>query len=129
VTEPAGFVGPNDHWRYHTKLCIKFTSSGIHVVGGGSISTATACANAGGIWFAKTIWMVHVWTIPAYKNSRGVFSDLNPAIACSDGTYYLVRPTLRARYKNNQCRSNPSRTIASSPRFGVQRAGETLRRE
>ena len=40
--------------------------------------------------------MVHVWTIPGYESIRGVFSDVNPVIACTDGNYFTFpKPTGR----------------------------------
>jgi hypothetical protein len=32
--------------------------------------------------------MVHVWTVPGYESDRGIFTEINPAITCPDGTYY-----------------------------------------
>jgi hypothetical protein len=34
--------------------------------------------------------MVHVWTVPGYESTRGVFSEVNPAITCPDGTYHRI---------------------------------------
>jgi hypothetical protein len=70
--------------------------------------TSQACAAVGGTWIERTSYMVHVWTVPGYESNRGVFSDINPAIACPDGTYYTVPEQEHERYKLNKCRSNPA---------------------
>ena len=37
----------------------------------------------------NTGYMLHVWTVPGYESSLGVFSHLTPALKCADGTYYM----------------------------------------
>ena len=44
--------------------------------------TAESCQSINGVFIEQTTFMVHVWTIPGYESNRGVFSDINPAIAC-----------------------------------------------
>jgi hypothetical protein len=30
-----------------------------------------------------------VWTVPGYESDLGIFSEVNPAITCPDGTYFM----------------------------------------
>jgi hypothetical protein len=100
--EPEGFAGPNDHWHTHGSLCIEMGDDGIHTIQTAEKTTA-ACEAAGGMFIERTMYMVHVWTVPGYESNRGVFSDVNPSLACSDGTYYLVAEEDRDRYDSNHC--------------------------
>ena len=70
--------------------------------------TAGSCQSIDGIFVEQTSFMVHVWTIPGYESNRGVFSDINPAIACPDGTYYTVPDAETEQYQLNKCLSNPA---------------------
>ncbi len=105
MDEPQGFVGPNDHWHTHGSLCVKM-DAGVEVLHPAE-KTAKSCESVGGIFVEKTSWMVHVWTVPGYESNRGVFSDINPAIACPDGTYFIVPEADNETYKVNKCLSNP----------------------
>lgn len=90
--EPEGFVGPNDHWHYHTNVCIVFGPDGVEApLGADRSATQEQCDRYGGVLIDNTGYMVHVWTVPGYESSRGIFSEVNPAITCPDGTYY-TRP-------------------------------------
>lgn len=93
-TEPEGFIGPNDHWHYHTNVCITRAANGgiDSPFGADADVTQEDCAAIGGSLIAFTGYMLHVWTVPGYESDRGVFSDLNPKITCADGTYYMVPP-------------------------------------
>jgi hypothetical protein len=106
-TEPAGFVGGNDTWHYHTNTCIKMTPDGIDSPFGADLSVTEAqCAEVGGILLEQTQWMVHVWSVPGYDNvAGGVFAEVNPALACSDGTYFRVAQDDWADHPINICRS------------------------
>jgi hypothetical protein len=88
--EPAGFIGPNDHWHYHTDVCIVMGPSGIDApLGADHSATPAACDRFGGVLIPRTGYMVHVWTVPGYESDLGIFSEVNPAITCPDGTYYM----------------------------------------
>jgi hypothetical protein len=108
ASEPEGFAGPNDHWHTHGSLCIKLGGAGgkINVLHPAE-PTKTSCAAAGGMFVERTNFMVHVWTIPGYESNRGVFSDINPALTCPDGTYYTVPAKDTEKYQLDKCRSNP----------------------
>jgi hypothetical protein len=107
--EPAGFAGPNDHWHTHGNLCLDMDDpSGRIGVLNTDDDTAAACEAVGGFYYEQTQWMVHVWTIPGYESNRGVFSDINPAIACPDGTYFVVEEALTDQFQLDHCRSNPA---------------------
>jgi hypothetical protein len=88
-TEPEGFAGPNDHWHYHTGICLVNGANGVQEALGfdGSI-TQPDCATKKGRWVANTGYLLHVWTVPAYTNPLGVFAHMNPLLTCGDGTYY-----------------------------------------
>jgi hypothetical protein len=87
--EPDGFAGPNDHWHYHTGICLTQGSNGVQEALGfdGSITEA-GCKAKGGNYIAATQYLLHVWTAPGYSDPLGVFAHTNPAMTCSDGTYY-----------------------------------------
>ena len=87
--EPEGFAGPNDHWHFHTGICLANGSGGVMEALGfdGSI-TAESCKAKGGNWMAVTQYLLHVWTVPGYTDPLGVFAHTNPVLTCGDGTYY-----------------------------------------
>jgi len=92
-TEPAGFAGTSDHWHYHTNVCITVSPSGVidTPLGADSENTSKAlCDTYKGTLINNTGYMVHVWTVPGYESSLGVFSDVNPALTCPDGTYHQI---------------------------------------
>jgi hypothetical protein len=89
--EPEGFIGPNDHWHYHTNTCIVMRNGNIEApLGADAEVTQAQCAKYGGSLIKNTGYMVHVWTVPGYESPRGVFSNINPKIKCPDGTYNMV---------------------------------------
>ena len=92
-TEPEGFVGPNDHWHFHTNVCITVSPTGVIDTPLGADAegiTKELCDSYGGTLIDNTGYMIHVWTVPGYESSQGVFSDVNPAITCPDGTYHHI---------------------------------------
>jgi hypothetical protein len=90
--EPQGWIGPNDHWHYHDNVCIAYKNGRIEAPLGADDPDVTQemCSKYGGRLIKNTGYMVHVWTVPGYESSRGVFSEVNPAITCPDGTYHRV---------------------------------------
>jgi hypothetical protein len=89
---PEGFVGSNDHWHYHSKLCVKISSEGIKVLLPGDENiTAAECAAVQGMYVGQSGYMVHVWTVPGYESPDGVFSGLNRKLTCPDGTYHTAK--------------------------------------
>ena len=88
--QPEGFIGPNDHWHYHTNTCIVMKDGNIEApLGADTDVTQAQCAKYGGRLIENTGYMVHVWTVPGYESPRGVFSNINPKLKCPDGTYYM----------------------------------------
>ena len=93
--EPEGFAGPNDHWHYHEHVCIKTELDGsISTPFGADLPDVTEqmCTDVGGAWIDYTGYMVHVWNVPGYESPDGMFTELNRALTCPDGTYYRVAP-------------------------------------
>jgi uncharacterized membrane protein len=87
--EPEGFAGPNDHWHYHTGIClVSGTNGSMEALGFDGSITRESCGARKGNWVAATQYLLHVWTVPGYTNPLGVFAHVNPALACGDGTYY-----------------------------------------
>jgi hypothetical protein len=103
---PEGFVGPNDHWHYHTNTCIVFKDGRIEAPLGADAENVTQkmCDRYGGRLIENTGYMVHVWTVPGYESPRGVFSEINPNIACPDGSYYVI-PLQKLGYRTSACRN------------------------
>jgi hypothetical protein len=107
-TEPVGFVGTNDVWHTHSNVCIKPMPDGTvdAPLGADLPITEQTCSDVGGILLAATQWMVHVWSVPGYDNTNGgVFSEENPGLACSDGTYFMLDPSEWAQNLTNVCQS------------------------
>ena len=106
---PEGFAGPNDHWHYHTNVCITARSDGGVDAPLGADPTATKelCDKYKGSLIANTGYMVHVWTVPGYKSPQGTFSNLNAKITCPNGTYHVVRPQ-QIGSRSNTCKDVPA---------------------
>jgi hypothetical protein len=102
-TEPLGFAGPNDHWHIHNKICVKPGPNGLEAISEAVDRNKEACTKAGGMYLEKSNWMVHVWTIPGYESNRGVFSDINPSIACPNGTYFRTPAKEALKFALNRC--------------------------
>jgi hypothetical protein len=92
ATVPEGFAGPNDHWHYHENVCLVPRPQGgfdTPFVADQNV-TEEMCTTVGGRWQPLIQHMVHLWVVPGYESSEGMFSDINPALSCPDGTYYQV---------------------------------------
>ena len=87
---PTGFAGPNDMWHVHKNICTVPAAGGKidTPLGADRETTDAQCAAVGGTLIKQTQWMLHVWTVPSYTSPQGVFSPLNGAVTCSDGTFY-----------------------------------------
>lgn len=90
--EPTeGFAGVDDVWHYHSDVCIVMGPDGIDApLGADRSATEAECDALGGSLIEKTNYMVHVWSVPGYESRDGLFSNLNPALQCPDGTYEQV---------------------------------------
>ncbi len=106
---PEGFAGPNDHWHYHTNVCLKFAADGSTdaPLGADTSATKELCDTYGGILIANTGYMAHVWPVPGYESSQGLFSNLNAKLTCPNGTYYVVAPE-QLGSRTNACKDVPS---------------------
>ena len=90
---PEGFTGPNDHWHYHERVCIvPDAAGGIDTPFGADANDVTRemCDGVGGQFIENTGYMVHVWNVPGYESERGMFGEINPAITCPQGDYYVL---------------------------------------
>ena len=101
---PEGFIGPNDHWHYHTNVCIAFRpGGGIDApLGADTSAPKELCDKYGGSIIENTGYMVHVWTVPGYESPQGMFSNLNAKITCPNGAYYTV-PMEEIGNRSNVC--------------------------
>jgi hypothetical protein len=105
--EPEGFAGPNDIWHYHTSICIKPAADGIDAPFGADVEVPDGlCEQAGGTMLQQTQWMVHVWSVPGWESQQGLFGEVNPALTCSDGTYYILPIEEWLDHPLNVCRSD-----------------------
>lgn len=103
-TPPEGFIGPNDHWHFHTNTCIVTRNGVIEApLGADRDVDIHDCRKVGGSLISTTTNMVHVWAVPGYESSRGVFSEINPKITCPDGSYHAVRDVVD--FGINRCKS------------------------
>ncbi len=110
ATEPDGFAGANDYWHYHTAVCLKQGADGglDAPYGADGDVTEEQCNRVGGSLMNLTQYMVHVWTVPGYEVSDadgGVFAEVNPKVACSDGTYYQLPMDDWPDHPFNVCKS------------------------
>jgi hypothetical protein len=106
VNAPEGFAGPNDHWHYHTNVCIvPRAGGGVDAPLGADTSAPKELCDKyeGGTLIANTGYMMHVWTVPGYESAQGTFSNVNPAITCPDGTYYVI-PLDQIGNRSNVCK-------------------------
>lgn len=104
--EPVGFAGSNDVWHYHTNTCLKRTPDGLDApFGADGEVTTKLCESAGGFMMEQTQWMVHVWSVPGWESRDGLFSEVNPAISCSDGSYYQLPIKNWIDHPLNVCKS------------------------
>jgi len=108
-TSPEGFIGPNDHWHYHTNVCLTVNPDGTTdaPLGADASATKELCDAYGGRLLANTGYMVHVWPVPGYESPQGMFSNLNPKMTCPNGTYYIV-PLDQVGKRTNVCRDVPA---------------------
>jgi hypothetical protein len=102
---PEGFAGPNDHWHFHTNVCmVRRPGGGIDApLGADTTATKELCDKYGGNLVANTGYMVHVWPVPGYESPQGLFSNTNSKIACPNGTYYIV-PMDEVGNRSNVCK-------------------------
>jgi hypothetical protein len=78
--DPDGFMGPNDHWHRHTNTCVVYRDDSVENPFGFDFEvTKDQCGDVGGKFVESTGYMVHVWTVPGYESSNGVFSDSIPS--------------------------------------------------
>ena len=112
--EPTGFVGTNDVWHTHSNVCIKLGPDGVDSPFGADLeASGDQCAAVGGVLLPTTQWMLHVWTVSGWESADGnPFSELNPKLACSDGTYLRLPPEEWADNLLNVCHSK----VAGSPK-------------
>jgi hypothetical protein len=94
TVEPEGFPGRNDGWHYHENLCAVPSADGFFdfPFGPDFGATKTQCDSVGGNLIDSN-WMVHVWTVPGWDDMAdygGVFAEMNPGFACSDGTWFSL---------------------------------------
>ena len=92
VENPGGFVGPNDVWHKHKNVCLtQAAGGGIDApLGADRDATTAQCDAVGGHLLAASGPLLHVWAVPGYEDSQGVYAHLNPSITCQDGTYHVI---------------------------------------
>lgn len=92
AVEPEGFPGRNDGWHYHEDLCAVPSPEGLldFPFGPDFGATQAQCDGVGGNLMDSN-WMIHVWTVPGWDDMAdygGVFAEMHPKFACSDGTWF-----------------------------------------
>jgi hypothetical protein len=104
VASPAGFAGPNDVWHLHSNICIvPRPGGGIDTpLGADRTVTNAQCGAVHGFLLKSSPPLLHVWVVPGYEDSQGVFAHLDPALTCNDGTYHEVS-TATIGYRVTTC--------------------------
>lgn len=89
--EPDGFAGPNDHWTYVRDVCEVEAAGGARTTPFGADRSVSReqCTASGGSLLPAAWFVLRVWAVPGYGVADGVFRDLNPAITCPDGSYFV----------------------------------------
>jgi hypothetical protein len=88
---PEGFAGQRDVWHYHSNVCIVVGPDGSTDTPLGADRSDVSkelCDEYGGFLIDNTGYMLHVWTVPGYESSLGVFHEASSALPCPDGTFY-----------------------------------------
>jgi hypothetical protein len=103
--DPAGFAGPNDVWHQHSNICIVMRPGGgtDAPLGADRDATKAQCDAVGGRLITATGPLLHVWAVPGYEDSQGVFAHLNPAITCADGTYHVIPDITKVGSRTSLC--------------------------
>jgi hypothetical protein len=109
AAEPEGFVGRNDGWHYHENLCAVTGPDGLldFPFGPDFGATKAQCDGIGGNLIDSN-WMIHVWTVPGWDDMDdygGVFAEMHPGFACSDGTWFSKPFEEWKDNRLNTCRS------------------------
>jgi hypothetical protein len=107
-SEPAGFAGRNDYWHFHEQLCLKQKGGTVDVPYGlDHAATKEQCDAVGGFMLKASQYMVHVWSVPGFEMTPeygGIFGEVNPKLACGDGTYYQLPVEEWADHPLNVCK-------------------------
>ncbi len=103
--DPAGFAGPNDVWHQHSNICIVMRPGGgtDAPLGADRDATKAQCDAVGGRLITATGPLLHVWAVPGYEDSQGVYAHLNPAITCADGTYDVIPDITKVGTRTSLC--------------------------
>ena len=91
--EPEGFAGHDDHWHAHTNLCVVDRGGVLNApIGADAAATESECSSLGGVFYPRTAYMLHVWSVPGFESPLGMFSETNPTITCPDGSAAMIDP-------------------------------------
>lgn len=94
MKDTPGFAGPNDTWHLHRDICIVTGANGIDTpLGADHEATTKQCDAVNGSLIQQTQYLTHVWVVPGFESSEGVFSHLSSTITCDDGTYETIDVT------------------------------------
>lgn len=89
----VGFPGTQDNWHYHQDVCLVKAADG-HLDSPFGADTGnvpkSACDKLGGTLMAQTPSMVHIWNVPGYENTLGLFGEVSSALPCPDGTFFRM---------------------------------------
>jgi hypothetical protein len=105
VAKPAGFAGPNDVWHKHSNICtVPTKDGGIDTpLGADREITKAQCDAVHGSLIKATGPLLHVWAVPGYEDSQGVFAHLSPGVTCNDGTYNIIPDVTKVGTRKTVC--------------------------
>lgn len=86
---PEGFVGDNDWWHHHPRLCFRSTDA---IIIGVNQNDST-CANNGGVnLHTQNYYMVHLWVVDDLEYEADVFAPQHPCITSGGAIFDMDDP-------------------------------------
>jgi hypothetical protein len=86
---PEGFVGGNDWWHHHPRLCLSTVDARIVGVN----SSESQCASLNGILtYMHNYYMVHLWVVDDLEYHDDVFAPQHPCIKATGAIFDMDDP-------------------------------------
>ena len=86
---PAGFVGGNDWWHHHPRLCFNRTTA---IITGVNQADSTCQAGNGVNLHTQNYYMVHLWVVDDLEYEGDVFAPQHPCIKSTGAIFDMDDP-------------------------------------